>query len=59
MDDAEGGQVGIRDAQSKERFGTLLARHSRSGLHHCLLCGVAERESLTTSVLATIKFIIN
>lgn len=41
VDDAEGCQVGIRDAQSKGRFGTLLARPRRTVLHNCLLHGVA------------------
>lgn len=50
---------GPRDVQSKGRFGTPLAGHSRVRLHNCLLCGVTERESLTISVLAAIKFIIN
>lgn len=48
---------GPRDAQSKGRFGIPLARHSRAGLYNCLLCGVAERESLMISGLASIKFI--
>lgn len=32
---------GPGDAQSKERFGALLARHSTAGLHGYLLCGAA------------------
>lgn len=44
---------GPRDAQSKGRFGTLLARHS------CLLCGVTEGEILTISLLAINRQITN